>query len=276
MPPVAVTASSIDLGVTSADAGALIADTNAVSADHGEMLPAPGALTAAIVARDTAPGMSVARLVPLRESTLALVGTLVAVTLDTSSNDTPQGSTALGTGGAILIGLGPTTTMGQSLFPPAGWARTDEGAIEAGGNTGEVAHPVPKGGTPWEHFVIGLDGDFDQFRRKFPEPPRDEAEPKLGSEAAIDSQCSEDTASAYPLRSGFETMASPVRDIPASSDTMSDAPAPIGPIRRGGYSLRELPDPEGTSPLPISLSTVALGLVAGCTWLRRRRRERPV
>jgi hypothetical protein len=292
-------------------------DTGETSTDPGKAFPAPGALAAAIGALAAAPGASVARLVPLRESALALVGTLLVLTLDSSTEDDTRNSSAIDLTPTVPVGPWPTTRMDGSLPSTTSATPTGRGGTEDGGYPAATAQFVPQGPAPWELFVIGLDEDFDQFRREFRAPQRDGADPKKkveeaptpwnqpmalrltaarpldhreqdrpatlppranswATDEAIDSQWSEDTASAYPLQSGSGTMASPVLDIPATSDTMSDAPAPIGPIRRGGDSLLELSDPEGTSPLPVSLSTVALGLVAGCAWLRRRRRERPV
>jgi hypothetical protein len=213
-PPPGSSASSTSPGAPAAETDALFTDLGAASADTAQAMPAPEALSAAIVALDSTPGASDARLVPLRESTLALVGTLVVVTLESAP--------------------------GRSIPPPAG-------------PPGNGPGPVSRGGQPWEHLVIGLDQDFDQFRRTFREPPRDE-----------------DAGLSLSLRSGSETTASPVRDIPASSATVRSVSPPEGRDLRSDESLIEPSGPEETRPLQISLSCAAIALAAGCVWLRRQ------
>ena len=132
-------------GAPSADIAELLADIGAAIVDTPRTMPAPSALAAAIVSLDSAPGTGNARLIPLRESTLALVGTVLVVTLETAANDHPQHRSTLETGAALLVVPG--------------------------------VNPSPHRAAPWEDFVIGLDRDFDQIRRTFREPTRDELEP---------------------------------------------------------------------------------------------------
>ena len=48
---------------------------------------------------------------------------------------------------------------------------------------GNDARPGARRATPWEQFVIGLDRDFDQFRRTFGAQPADNGEAKTENAA---------------------------------------------------------------------------------------------
>ena len=251
-------------------------------------------------------------MVPLQESSLALVGTLLVLTIENATTNNTQGASEIETAAVALVGPGPATAVGQSLSPVTGSTPTLGGKIEEGGHPEDAAHPVPPGARPWEDFVIGLDENFDQFRREFLESLRDEAKPQTkGGEApspwddpttlwlpddraldrrergmiadrqftdhsrvtdeAIHSLWSEDATSSHPWQSGSQTSATPVRVIPAPPGAERDVSAPTGPVRRGGGSPVQLPDPEGARPLQVSLLRVALALAVGRTWPRRRR-----
>jgi hypothetical protein len=181
-------------------------------------MPAPDAISADMAALDTAPGTGDVRFVPLRESTLALVGTLLVVKLETRTATNP--------------------TPGR--------------ASSSDSEPGNVARPDPRRATPWEHFVIGLDRHFDQFRRTFREPPEpgDNGEPQMESGAA---------PSAWDhLRATDEALASGWPEDAASSLA-----------GRSGIS-----DPEGSRPIQVSLSQVALALGVGyACWRRPRPRQ---
>jgi hypothetical protein len=176
-------------------------------------MPAPDALSADMVALDTAPGTSDVRLIPLRESTLALVGTLLVVRLEIHS---------------------ATTAASRRAF-----------ASESG--IGNVAKPPPRGATRWEQFVIGLDRDFDQFRRAFREESDDNGEPNMEN--------GEGPSAWERPRVIDEAIASHWTDDAASS--------------LAGCS--GLTDSERAESVQVSLSQVALALVVGCACFRCQR-----
>jgi hypothetical protein len=268
----------ITLSVPYAETEARSSDVVSAAVDTTRTMPASAALSAAIVALDSPSGVSDARLVPLRESTLALVGTLLDLTLETGSNQNTQRSSALETNAALLVGPGSTIAMSRSLPPSARQGRAGGGDARTGVESGAGVNAVPHRATSWEHYVIGLDRDFDRFRRTFQEPPGDEVEPTRANQEApppIDHHratdeilaCvwSEDTTSSLPMQSGSGTMASP-----GSSDMLREISAPPGSFSPGHESLIPPADPEELGPLHVSLSGVVLALSAGFAWMRLR------
>jgi hypothetical protein len=112
---------------------------------------------------------------------------------------------------------------------------------------GNDARPGARRATSWEQFVIGLDRDFDQFRRTFGAQPADNG--KANTENAT-------APSAWNhLRATDEAIASLWPEDEASS--------------LAGRSGR--PDPEGSWPVQVSLSQAALALGLGCALVRRPR-----
>ena len=75
------------------------------------------------------------------------------------------------------------------------------------------------------------------------------------SDEVISSRCSED-ASFSP------------------SDNVRAVSPPADLVPRSDESSIPVPDPEEMKPVHVSFSCVALGLAAGCAWLRRRRLPR--
>ena len=255
-PPSGPGASPAASGVPSADTDVLFSEPVGASADTARTMPASAALSAAIVALDSASGASDARLVPLRESTLALVGTLLVVTLESTADDTVQTSSALETSAALLVGPGSTIAMNWSLPSPTDLGRMGGRDTEPDDVTGADANPAPHGPIPWEHFVIGLDREFDRFRRAFREPARDEPTSKR---ANLDAASPDDHLRAT--------------DAVLSTGWSEDATFSL-PVPPGDESRVHPTDPEGTTPLQVSLSGVVVALTAGYAWARLRRRPR--
>jgi hypothetical protein len=108
---------------------------------------------------------SVAQLVPLSESSLPLVATVLTFTITVSGNDFNLGLAE--TESAFLSGTG--ATVGQGLLSQGrGGPGGDDGAPSDEPETG-VAGSVPAVITPWERFVIGLDKALEQFWRDNPD-----------------------------------------------------------------------------------------------------------
>jgi hypothetical protein len=220
----------------------------ATAAGIGKMVSDPTALFATVVALPSAPGASNAPSAPLRESGLALLGRLLVLGLETATTGAPRSSSPLETNLAILIGPGPLGGMSRDL-PPTGLAvaRSARGPDTARGG----ARPAARGGTPWEDFILGLDQDFDRFRRSFREQRPAPAEPNARDPVA---------ASQFNQRQ--------------ATDQVLPSRGPKDAALSGDKSRAQLPDPEESKPIEVSLSGVALALAAGCAWMRRQRRKR--
>jgi hypothetical protein len=143
--------------------------------------PLPGSSSATAVAP--------AVLVPLSESSLALVGTLLVTMLSTPSaptltvlNPAPSASveTVNGTQAEVNTAfLSVEPSLGQGYVARLS---TGESGEEAGLATGpEAETPVNQGaGTtspPWSRYVLGLDEGFAQIRQENPDAPPGNAEP---------------------------------------------------------------------------------------------------
>ena len=130
---------------------------------------------------------SLAQLVPLSDSSLPLVATVLTLTITVSGDEFNLGLAE--TEAAFLSGTG--ATVGQGL--------SSQGGVGSGGDDGTlsdvpqaaVAGSVPAVIAPWERFVIGLDKALEQFWRDNPNgvsgaPARDAAGDRADSPPAAD------------------------------------------------------------------------------------------
>jgi hypothetical protein len=132
-------------------------------------------------------GSSVAQLVPLSESSLPLVATVLTFTITVSGDEFNLGLAE--TEAAFLSGTGATVGQGllsQGRSGPGGDDSGPSDKPEAG-----VAGSVPAVIAPWQRFVIGLDKALEQFWRDNPNgvsgaPARDAASDRADSPSAAD------------------------------------------------------------------------------------------
>jgi hypothetical protein len=110
------------------------------------------------------PATNLAQLVPLQESSLALVGTLLTLTIESSSSSMDLG--ALRTGEFATIGFLPGTTVfvNQSLPSRISGVETGDDS-EPASNNPESLSPEPASSTPssWQRFLLGTDKALEQF-----------------------------------------------------------------------------------------------------------------
>ena len=111
---------------------------------------------------------NVAQLVPLNDTSLALVGSLLTLTIATPGSDLDLDSTeaeALSSAGAPL---GASTSFGQSRF--FGGGHNDGGASQeddAPDVAAAFTNLAISAASVWERFVLGLDEAFERFRDEF-------------------------------------------------------------------------------------------------------------
>jgi hypothetical protein len=111
---------------------------------------------------------AVAQLVPLHESSLPLVATVLTLTIEVSGEGLDFGSAGTVATTAFLPGTG--VAVGQSLLSPGrgGGMEGDDGASP--GETEEsISAAVPTTISPWARWVIGLDKAMEQFLRENPD-----------------------------------------------------------------------------------------------------------
>jgi hypothetical protein len=120
----------------------------------------------------------VAQLVPLQETSLALVGTLLVTALPSSSNAASPGTGETEAAPAVAAAVAPGTSAASSSF---GQGAPQQGASNgtAGGGDQEPDNPqatpapaaqAPPGATPWQRFVLGTDEALERYDREHPAP----------------------------------------------------------------------------------------------------------
>ena len=134
-------------------------------------------------------GNAVAQLVPLNESSLPLVATVLTLTITVSGNELNLGlvETEAIAVAAFLPGTGVSVGQGLSSQGRGGPGANDDAESDVPGAA--VAGAVPAVIAPWERFVIGLDEALEQFQRDNPNgvsgaPARDAASDRSDSPAA--------------------------------------------------------------------------------------------
>jgi hypothetical protein len=137
------------------------------------------------------PTVAVAQLVPLQESSLALAGTLLIVTLESPAGDVHPGTVgtveigaeaeaappvssavplaasqaALSVSSAVPLAAGQGAVAAQGLGDDAG--RGDEPAAEPGGPAAGV--PAATTGPSWQRLILGTEEALERFNRQHPE-----------------------------------------------------------------------------------------------------------
>jgi hypothetical protein len=109
-----------------------------------------------------------AQLVPLSESSLALVASLLTLTVSTSEGELNLESAQAETAVSLASLSGSSASIGQGFSRRSGG---DIAGSEDAQNSGESPDPSSPGSpaaTPWERFMLGLDQALEQFRREFP------------------------------------------------------------------------------------------------------------
>ena len=110
---------------------------------------------------------NVAQLVPLQESSLALVASLLTLTV--SPTDGEQSALSAQSESAVSVAAPPgsSASLGQSVSGQSGRNLAGIDEAEKAGESPDPANPGQPATTPWERFVIGLDAALEQFGREF-------------------------------------------------------------------------------------------------------------
>jgi len=146
---------------------------------------------------------NVAQLVPLNESSLALVGTLLTLTIASPGSEINLESAETGAGASVAAAA--SVSLGQGAYRQSG--RDDAGSGD-GDNVADVeaaAIPASSSASAWERFILGLDEALERFRREFQGRILRPDEPKAAPDPA-DSQPTDGSSSGDgPMSSGSTT-----------------------------------------------------------------------
>ncbi len=110
---------------------------------------------------------NVAQLVPLNESSLALVASLLTLTISTSEGENNLESAQSEAAISIASISGSSASLGQSSFRQSGRDLSESGEVERAGESADIADPGSSSASPWERFILGLDQALEQFRSEF-------------------------------------------------------------------------------------------------------------
>ncbi len=115
----------------------------------------------------------VAQLVPLQESSLALVATLLPLSIDSSSGPPPgagasQAVTAIALSSATPVSFGQSLTSLGGRFGPAG-AGNEQPPVILGNQAARLGNPSAPA---WQRYTLGTNDALEQFDREHPELSR--------------------------------------------------------------------------------------------------------
>jgi len=136
--------------------------------ESAELVALSLGIETAPISSSTPPANSVAQLVPLNESSLPLVATLLTLTISVSGEELNFGLVATEATAVAAFLPGTGISVGQGLSSQrSGGLGGDDGA-ELDESKAGVAGAVPAAIAPWERYVIGLDEALEKFQRENP------------------------------------------------------------------------------------------------------------
>jgi len=124
---------------------------------------------------------NLAQLVPLQQSSLAVVGTLLVTTIGSPAEEVNFGSAESEATTALALSLATPTSVGQGT-PGQGWndgggGRGDE---EAGKTEDAAASRAGPDASSWQSFVLGTDEALEQLQREHQGLSSESADPSPG------------------------------------------------------------------------------------------------
>jgi hypothetical protein len=129
-------------------------------------------------------GCPIPTLVPLSESSRALVATFSTLTIESPGGefDLAPSEGAAATSAAVVPGT--SISIGQSLSSSGDDHEGDSNAEQAGESADMASNPALPAASAWERFMLGVDEALDEFRREFRGRILDNPEPKGGDRKA--------------------------------------------------------------------------------------------
>jgi len=200
---------------------------------------------------------TVPSLVPLQESSLALVGTLLVVTVESSAGYVDLGLAE--TEAAISLPSGAASGLGQSLLGQGSGYDTAAAGPEPPAQRDQAAARAEIPSTPgWMRFLLGTDEAIERFNRAHPDlsSPRNDETPATSSAGG---------------QSDLQPLAQPMQDRRPGQSTPGQETTHMEAIDRAIEMLDETePLPGGRSgnrgvrEISQTINDVKLGMV-GCT-----------
>ncbi len=115
----------------------------------------------------TATVNNVAQLVPLNESSLALVASILTLTVSTSEAENSLESAQSEAAVSVASLSGSSASLGQSVGRQSGRDLDPGSEVEKAGESAGIANPGAAAASPWARFMLGLDQALEQFRSEF-------------------------------------------------------------------------------------------------------------
>jgi hypothetical protein len=106
---------------------------------------------------------NVAQLVPLNESSLALVGTLLTLTIAAPGSETNLESAEA----AAAVTSTASVSLGQSVYPQGARDDAGSGDGEKVADAEAAAKPASASASAWERFILNLDEALERLRGEF-------------------------------------------------------------------------------------------------------------
>jgi len=161
---------------------------------------------------------NVAQLVPLNESSLALVGTLLTLTIASPGSETNLESAETGAGASGAAAA--SVSLGQGAYQQGARDDAASGDGEKVADVDAAANPTASSASAWERFILGLDEALERFRREFqgriqrPDEPKAapnpaDSQPADGSSSGDGPMSSRSTTNRLPNASEHGSIVSP-------------------------------------------------------------------
>jgi hypothetical protein len=130
------------------------------------------------------PEPSIPQLVALSESALALVGTVLTLTIESPGGEAGLVSSEGGAAVSLSVSPAASISIGQSLSR-LGDENEGDGEEEAADVSADAGkNPAPPAASAWERYFLGLDEALEGFRREFPGRIEADRVPKDGGHDA--------------------------------------------------------------------------------------------
>ena len=122
------------------------------------------------------PTPTVAQLVPLQESSLALVGTFLITTLPSSATEVNLGPAETDVATTVALSTAGPVALGQGVVGPSRGEETGTGGDEPSGQPEPAKPGAEPADASWQHRVLGTDEALERFDHEHPDLSRPDRE----------------------------------------------------------------------------------------------------
>ena len=210
----------------------------------------------------------VAQLVPLNETSLALVGSLLTLTITSPGSDLDFESADVEATASIALPAGAGGSTGQSRLHPD--SPEDAESVDrdsAGGVIDVLTNLATSAASAWERFILGLDEALDRFRTEFQGRTLDHSEGELAVPGTVESR---PTGVVTPPDGSTSWRSAPGTPAAGTGDDSTESPrgAQAGAIVDAsiqslwGEDVSEVQPVQALITIPIHFKGALVGVVA--------------